>query len=231
VRDRSEIRGVGLDQKAIAGDETKELVVCPFLERDDAAEGDVPSDGQRRLRQCVGAGEAMQYPAHAVRASFEDHGGGIVFSLAGVDDDGAIDPFGECQLGGENSALNVARRVIVVIVQSAFTDGNGATIDEIGDRLFVGWGPFRGVVWMDARRKCDEARIRTGQLLGVCRLRDRGADAHECTGACLCRALNYRVAVVGEGRVCEVAVAVDELFHAVARGYLRSIQRSTGPAM
>ena len=96
--------------------------------------------------------------------------------------------------------------------------------------------PLRGVVRVDAGGPGDEAWIFEGELLGVVRLVERGADADECSGASMFGSLDYRRAVAGEGRVREVAVAVDEgfdeIFHAdVARGYLCSIQMSTGLAM
>ena len=97
----------------------------------------------------------------------------------------------------------------------------------------MGWLPLRSVVRVNTSSPGDESRILAGELFRFVRLLDRGADANECGGASLLGALDYRVAVAGEGRVREVTVAVDEGdFHAaVARGYFRSIQRRTGLAM
>lgn len=78
----------------------------------------------------------------------------------------------------------------------------------------------------------DQTGILLRELFRKSSLLQRSADADERCGASLLCSLDYRVAVAGEGRVREVAVAVDEGFHAAAvRGYLRSIQMSTGAAM
>jgi len=168
----------------------------------------------------------------ACGAGFRDHGAGVVFSVAGVDDDGFLALFGERELGGEGAALDVARGVVVVIVEAAFTDGRGTALEVGAESVDVGGLPLRGVVGVNARSPGDEAGVLVGELFGVASLVERGADADECSGAGLLSALDYRVAVAGEGRVREVAVAVDEGFHAdAARGYLRSIQRSTGLAI
>ncbi len=91
-----------------------------------------------------------------------------------------------------------------------------------------------GIVWMNTCSECDEARIRLRDPGRVPRLLDGGADADYCRRARIPGASDYLVAVAVEGLVREVGVAVDEAFHACAelvRGYLCSIQRSTGPAM
>lgn len=89
---------------------------------------------------------------------------------------------------------------------------------------------------MHAGREDDEARIRLRDPGRLSRLLDGGADADDSRRARIAGASDYRVAVAVEGRVREVGVAVEEAFHlglvmVAARGYLRSIQSSTGPAM
>ena len=90
------------------------------------------------------------------------------------------------------------------------------------------------VVRMKSGRKCDKARIRLRDPGRVPRLIDRGANADYSRRTGIAGADYYFVAVAVEGFVREMGVAVDEAFHADAglvRGYLCSIQRSTGPAM
>ena len=84
---------------------------------------------------------------------------------------------------------------------------------------------------MDPRGKCDDPRVLDGECVCGFGLFERSADADHDIGARFTRAGDYRVAVAVERGVGEVAVAVDEGFHAVAaRGYLRSIQSRIGPA-
>ena len=91
-----------------------------------------------------------------------------------------------------------------------------------------------GIVWMNACRERDEARMRFRNPGRAVRLIDGRADTDDTCRARIAGARDYRVAVAVERLVGEVGVAVEEAFHAVAlelRGYLRSIQSSTGPAM
>lgn len=174
----------------------------------------------------------MQYAEDPRFTSFGHHGASVVFGVTGVDDNGFVALLGEGELGREGAALDVAGGVVVVIVQATFADRRGAALEIGAQGLGVGWLPIRGVVGVNTRGPGDEAGVLVGKLLGFASLVERGADADEGSGASVFRSLDYRVAVAGEGRVREVAVAVDEGFHAAAaRGYLRSIQRRTGLAI
>jgi hypothetical protein len=94
------------------------------------------------------------------------------------------------------------------------------------------------IMRMNACRVPDEARVRLGHgpgctsgaedVLGAA----SRADAYDCFGPILFRALDYRVAVAVERRVGEVRVAVDvPLDSPVFLGHFLSIHRSVGPAM
>ena len=180
----------------------------------------------------MGAGVAVQHTKDAIGSSLGDHGLGIGFSVAGVNDDWLVDLFGQRELRGKDAALDVAGRVVVMIVESAFANGGCTACEIVPQRVSVRRLPFGGVVRVDTGGPGDDAWILEGELFGVASLVERGADANECVGASVLGSLDYRVAVAGEGRVREVAVAVDEFFHAdAARGYLCSIQMSTGLAM
>ncbi len=149
-----------------------------------------------------------------------------------MNDDGHVTCYGQGELCSEDAALHVAWGVIVVIIQAALSHSDGAALQKVVQRLHVAGSPLRSVVWVHTRSPKDEAGVQGGQLFGCFGLFERGADADHRTGARLASAIDYRVAVAVEGRVREVAVAVDEVFHALeARGYLRSIHRSTGAAM
>lgn len=84
---------------------------------------------------------------------------------------------------------------------------------------------------MNAGGREDEARIVSSDLTRDFRRRERFPNADDRSRARFAGARDYLVAVTGERRVREVGVAVDEDGRMpVARGHLRSIQRSTGAA-
>ena len=65
----------------------------------------------------------MEDTDDAVLPRFGDHRLGVFLGVAGVDDDGFVELFGEGELRGEDAALDVAWGVIVMIVQAALADG------------------------------------------------------------------------------------------------------------
>jgi hypothetical protein len=232
VRHRREVGRIGLDQQTIARYHPNQIIVCPVLEGHDTAEGHVPvrGDGELRERSCPGI--AVQHSDHAGRARLVDAGSGIVLGVAGVDDDRTLRLVSERNLRREGGALGVARRVVVVVVETAFTHRDGTPLEKRAQFRYVAIEvESRRVVGMDPRGREDEACI----LLGVLSRQRRGidglADADDRRRARVAGAGDYRVAVAGERCVREVGVAVDEACRApVLRGHLRSIQRRTGAA-
>ena len=140
----------------------------------------------------------------------------------------------EVDLRLEGADLYVARRGIVVVVQTTLAQRHSASLDEPFESQDVGiLVEGCGIVRMNAGGECDEARIRLRDPGRVTRLIDGCTDADYSRRARVTGALNYRVAVAGEGFVREVGVTVEEGFHTgalLARGNLCSIQMSTGPA-
>ena len=120
-----------------------------------------------------------------------------------------------------------------MVIQTTLADRDRAECDKRVELRDIAQRIERSsIVRVNASRERNEARIRLRDPGRVPCLLDGGADADKCRGARFPGASDYLVAVACEGFVREVGVAVDEAFHAVAaRGYLCSIQRSTGPAM
>lgn len=175
----------------------------------------------------------MQHAAHPFPPSLLDHCTRVGFSIARVDHHGKIETPGQRQLLSEGTPLKITRRIVVVVIQTAFTNGDRTLGQQLRQCVDVaGRIKIRRIVRMHARRVCDEARIRRSDPGRFASLLDGSADADNCHRARIAGACDYRAAVTGEGRVCEVGVAVDEVFFhaALTRGYLRSIQMSTGPA-
>jgi len=84
---------------------------------------------------------------------------------------------------------------------------------------------------MNARGRENELRIVGSDFARDFGCRERLSNADDGSRARFAGAGDYLVAVTGERRVREVGVAVDEDGRMpVARGHLRSIQRSTGAA-
>jgi hypothetical protein len=73
------------------------------------------------LRQRVRPRVAMEDATHTGFARFRDGVPGVVFRFAGVDDHGPSLFGGKRDLRGKRCQLRVTRRIIVVIVQSAFS--------------------------------------------------------------------------------------------------------------
>lgn len=68
----------------------------------------------------------MQHAADTCPARIANECGGIIIRVSGVDDDGTIVSCGEFELHREGAALQVAGRVVVVVVQAALADRDGA---------------------------------------------------------------------------------------------------------
>ncbi len=174
----------------------------------------------------------MQDSAAADGLSFPNQCASVVLRISRMDDDGFFYFASERDLGRECRALGIARRIIVVIVESTLTDRDTILSDQLAQLRNVARRVEVGrVVRMDARGRKDESPVPRGIPGRRCRGREGFADADDRSRARLAGARDYRVAVAGERRVREVGVAVDEDRRAsVRRGHLRSIQRSTGAA-
>ena len=174
----------------------------------------------------------MQDAEDAGSTGVANHRAGIVFRVSGVDDYRLLHLIGERNLRRECGALCLARRIVVVIVESALAHRHGRVREELAQLRHVARRVKRGcVVGMYSGSRKDESGIVRRALGGHRRYRERLPDADDRQRARLAGARDYRVAVAGEGRVREVGVAVDEDWRTpVLRGHLRSIQRSTGAA-
>ncbi len=208
---RREVRGVGLQQQAIPRYEPHQIVVRPFVEGHDPAERDVPSGIQRELGQRMGARVAVEDSHDASGSGVADDRAGIVFGISGVNHDRLVHLSSKRDLSRERGALGFARRVVVVIVESAFANRDGGVSEQFAQLRNVACRVKRGcVVGMDSGGRKDEPGIFRRALGSHCRGCERLPDADDRQRARVAGARDYRVAVAGEGRVREVGVAVDE---------------------
>ena len=174
----------------------------------------------------------MQDSNNSGAACLANRGSRIVLRVACVDDHRTLRLVSERNLCRERGALRFARRVVVVVVETALTHSDRASLEKAAELWDVALPIERGgVVGMNARCRENEA----GAFLGVFSRQLGGihglADADDRARARIAGAGDYRVAVAGERCVREVGVAVDEACRApVLRGHLRSIQRRTGAA-
>jgi hypothetical protein len=168
----------------------------------------------------------------ASRPRFADESTGVGFRLSRVDDNRAAHFSGERYLCGKRSALRLARRVVIVVVEAALPNRDRRTPQKLTETRDVAPLVKGGrIVRMDSSGRKHKPGILGRELSRERRYVERLSDADDGHRARVAGAGDYRVAVAGEGRVREVGVAVDEDLRAPAwRGHLRSIQRSTGAA-
>ncbi len=168
VRNGREIRRIRLGEESIIGDKSYEGVVGPLPKRHDAAEGDVPASGQCLFGEAVRAGVTVEHSAHTGRGRISDRGARIVLGESCMNDDRPSQLGRELELRRECAQLIVARRMIVVVVETTFANGDSTIGDRSTDRgeivLTVEVGR---VVRVDPGREVDEARMSAGQFLGA----------------------------------------------------------------
>jgi hypothetical protein len=232
IRHRREVRRIRFDQKSIARHHPNQIVVRPFLERHDAAEGDVPAGGDGEFGQRLRPRITVKDSDYSSATCLRDCGSRIVFRVPSMDNYRTLCLLSQRDLRRESRTLCGAGRVVVVVIEAALTDRDSALLNKAAELGDVALGvERRGVVGMDASSREDEARILRGVLSRHRGCIDGLADADDSCRARIAGAGDYRVAVAGERCVREVGVAVDEACRApVLRGHLRSIQRRTGAA-
>jgi hypothetical protein len=171
-RDWCQIRRVGFHEEPILRDEAKKLVVSPLLERHDAAEGDVPTGVDREGSEGMCASVTVQYASDSGCARVTNDCTRIVLGVPGVHDDGSPGLGGKLNLRGERVSLGLAGRIVVMVVETAFADGDGAALEQLAQLGNVpGRIEGRGIVRMDAGRRENEAgilsRARSGDRRGI----------------------------------------------------------------
>jgi hypothetical protein len=232
-RDRREIGRVGFDQQPVGRHKPEQLDISPLLECHDSAERHVPARGDGVLRETVRSGVAVEDTDYTGRPRLSDEQAGVVLRLPGMNDNWPSHLGGESNLRRKRGALSLARRVVVVVVEAALADRDGGLQELAQSRDVTPLIEGCRVVGMDSSGRKHKPRIPCRVLRGERRCLQRLSDADDSRRARIAGARDYRVAVAGERRVCEVGMAVDEDGRTppVLRGHLRSIQRSTGAAM
>lgn len=121
----------------------------------------------------------------------------------------------EAQLREEDVSLAVAGRMVVVIVEPAFADRNGAIGREGANGGQVARRvEARGIVRVHAGGKVKKARRRASELARPRRGGGRFPDADDGDGAGGAGARDHRLVLAVEGRIGEVGVTIDERRHA-----------------
>ena len=174
----------------------------------------------------------MQHADHARFLRPVDHVPRIILGVAGVNDERAFRFRGQRDLRVECSELQVARGIVVMVVEATLANRYRAGLEVIPEQRDVARRVERRRV-MRVNSGCgeNEPGIVGGEPRGDSGGRQRLTDADYAQRARRAGARDYRVAVAGERRVREVGVAVDEDGRAlVLRGHLRSIQSRIGDA-
>ncbi len=152
----------------------------------------------------------MQNAMYAGGSRFTKYCPGIILGVSSVHDYWLACFLCQLHLRRECFPLFSARRIVVVIVETAFADGDGFSEQRPQERNITRGVESGGVVGMDAGGGEDEAGILGGDRAGDLRGRQRLTDADDGSRARIAGAGDYVVAVAVERRVREVGVAVDE---------------------
>ncbi len=159
----------------------------------------------------MGARVAVQDSEDARNPGIADDRPGVVFRISRVDDDRLAHFGGERNLSRERRALGSARRIVVMIIESALADRHSRTTKQLAQFRDIARRVECGrVVGMDSGSSKHEPRVVRRILRGDRRRGERFPDTDDRPRARIAGARYYRVAVAGERRVREVGVAVDE---------------------
>ncbi len=166
-----------------------------------------------RLASSKRAGETVEDAAEAGGLpDFFEEAEAIGPGIAAMDDDGEFGGVGELHLLAEDAFLDVARGVIVEIVEADFAPGDDfGMLGKFGESFEMRRGDFLGLMGMDADRGVDPI-VGFGVGQGGIEFfragtRADGEDGGDTGGA---GAIEHGVAVVRELREVDVGVGVDE---------------------
>jgi hypothetical protein len=108
----------------------------------------------------------MENTFYPVRRCFADHRPRVILCIAGVDNDRLAGFLREGELLSERTALLESRRIVIVVVETAFADRDGTTRDEIAKCAgIMKWIEPARIVRMNPRGMPDESAIRFGDRL------------------------------------------------------------------
>ena len=214
VRNGREIGRVRLDQQAILWGERRRFSnIVRFWECQNAAEAEMKAQFQRLFRLARAASEAV-HDAAVWQAVLSDHGEGIVPGFACVNDDGPFRLSGQNQLRREHGALHVARRKVVMVIETdlAYCQHLGMA-REFGQAVQGLRSDLSGVVGMHADR-CEDESVLLGEPDAGLEIRRAaaGSNRHNALDAGGAGALDGGIAVGGELLIIQVTVRIDQ-FH------------------
>src|SRR5688572_2370458 len=208
MRNRGEVRTVGLDQNAIQRCLADRLVEDPVAKRDHAAERHIVTEPEADAQQGHSAAERMQ-DGDGSRMRVQCRGD-VGVGVARVYDGSLADSSRKVELDIEDAPLDRPRRVIVMIVEAHLAGGDHAGIGQSGaqpvGRVLV---PVGGDVRMDAGGS-GEVGIVTRELERPLRGCPGFADDDDVADAGIDRACHHLGAIGIICRVGEVAVGIDE---------------------
>jgi hypothetical protein len=103
------------------------------------------------------------------------------------------------ELGGENPALHVTRRIVVVVVQAALAHSNGSDAEMFANDLGIALRvELVGPVRVHSNRVADESLVQPRYGLRRPSVLGRIAYAHDMDRACVAGAADYFIAIRGK---------------------------------
>ncbi len=220
VGDGGEVGTVGFEEEAVEGDEGCGV---PDVLRLGVAEVSGEGEDEAKIERGLGlgevsgeamhdSGEAGGSPVLAEDGEEVIPGIGAVLAGAAVDEDGKFDGGGELELLAEDALLHLSRRVVVMVVESDFSDGDDLRV--MGEALHefeVGGGEQARFVRVDADGGVDPEVLLgegdgAGEVVGAVSV----ANGEQSSDAGVVGALDDRFAIGGELGAVEMGVGVEE---------------------
>jgi len=226
---RSEEGGIGFDEDGVERKDGSDVAQgLGFRIGDVAGEGDAETHVEAAAGIVESAAETVENAAVAGAgpAFFED-GQAIGPGLAAVDDDGQAAAAGDGELVAKDGLLNVARGVVVVIVEADFTPGDDANVSGVGfGFLEMALGDEFGFVGMDTDGGVDPG-VLLGERDGRVEMVGAGstADGEDGGDAGFAGAGEDGIAVRLEVGEIEMGVGVDQFHDGAGAGRRRYLSR------
>src|SRR5437867_5510328 len=136
----------------------------------------------------------------------------VVVGISCVDDHRQIELLRYRQLPAEYFALNIAWRIVVVVIEAGFADRQHARMpDELFHQAVMPFFDFRSIVWMDTGACIDPVVFfgdwnSTSHLVGTTAVSDR----QYLSDSRIPGALEYGIAIVVKARVVDVSVGINQ---------------------
>src|SRR5438105_5547931 len=194
---RRQVRAIRFDEDAISRNAPRDFRErLSFRKRDDAGVRNIEAEIDDVVRKLVARREAMDHSTR--RCLGLEKSDRVVVGISCVDDHRQIELLRYRQLPAEYFALNIAWRIVVVVIEAGFADRQHARMpDELFHQAVMPFFDFRSIVWMDTGACIDPVVFfgdwnSTSHLVGTTAVSDR----QYLSDSRIPGALEYGIAIV-----------------------------------